>query len=105
MNQTNKTKDFELCGLRARMYCESDQASLCWDCDEKVHGANFLVSKYSRSLLYHVCNFPTPWMASGAKLPTVSVCESCVDFHNRKFEQGRVNLICLGLFIPSSRVG
>ncbi|KAM6553639.1 hypothetical protein CsatB_014401 [Cannabis sativa] len=83
-------KDCELCGLRARMYCESDQASLCWDCDEKVHGANFLVAKHSRSLLCHVCNFPTPWMASGAKLtPTVSVCESCVDFHNRKFEQGR----------------
>uniref|UniRef100_A0A803QCP8 B box-type domain-containing protein n=1 Tax=Cannabis sativa TaxID=3483 RepID=A0A803QCP8_CANSA len=72
------------------MYCESDQASLCWDCDEKVHGANFLVAKHSRSLLCHVCNFPTPWMASGAELtPTVSVCESCVDFHNRKFEQGR----------------
>ncbi|KAF4392698.1 hypothetical protein G4B88_029437 [Cannabis sativa] len=57
-------KDCELCGLRARMYCESDQASLCWDCDEKVHGANFLVAKHSRSLLCHVCNFPTPWMAS-----------------------------------------
>ncbi|XP_062077888.1 uncharacterized protein LOC133782578 [Humulus lupulus] len=83
-------KNCELCGLRARMYCESDRASLCWDCDEKVHGANFLVAKHSRSLLCHVCNSPTPWMASGAKLtPTVSVCESCVDCHNRKFEQGR----------------
>ncbi|GFZ05574.1 B-box type zinc finger family protein [Actinidia rufa] len=62
------------------MYCESDQASLCWDCDAKVHSANFLVARHSRSLLCHVCQSPTPWSASGAKLgPVVSACESCVD--------------------------
>lgn len=82
-------KDCELCGLRARMHCESDQASLCWDCDEKVHGANFLVAKHTRSLLCHVCHSPTPWKASGPKLtPTVSVCETCVDCHGRRFERG-----------------
>lgn len=73
-------KGCELCGCPARMYCESDQASLCWDCDAKVHGANFLVARHSRSLLCHVCRSPTPWRASGAKLGhTVSVCERCVD--------------------------
>lgn len=77
-------KDCELCGKVARMYCESDQASLCWDCDEKVHGANFLVARHSRSLLCHVCQSSTPWKASGPKLtPTVSVCEGCVDIHSR----------------------
>ncbi|KAJ7948574.1 Zinc finger, B-box [Quillaja saponaria] len=78
----------ELCGKRARMYCESDQAKLCWDCDEKVHGANFLVEKHSRSLLCHVCQSPTPWNASGPKLtPTVSICEDCVANHSIKCEQ------------------
>ncbi|CBI17993.3 unnamed protein product, partial [Vitis vinifera] len=73
-------KGCELCGCPARMYCESDQASLCWDCDAKVHGANFLVARHSRSLLCHVCRSPTPWRASGAKLGhTVSVCERCDD--------------------------
>ena len=73
-------KGCELCGCPARMYCESDQASLCWDCDGKVHGANFLVARHSRSLLCHVCRSPTPWRASGAKLGhTVSVCQRCVD--------------------------
>ncbi|KAF8024006.1 hypothetical protein BT93_F1263 [Corymbia citriodora subsp. variegata] len=68
----------ELCDQRATMHCESDQASLCWDCDEKVHGANFLVAKHARALLCHVCQSPTPWKASGPKLgPTVSVCECC----------------------------
>ncbi|XWS51988.1 hypothetical protein CRYUN_Cryun11dG0029000 [Craigia yunnanensis] len=54
----------ELCGGLARMHCESDQANLCWDCDVKVHGANFLVAKHSRTLLCHVCQNPTPWLAS-----------------------------------------
>lgn len=68
----------ELCSKAARMYCESDEARLCWDCDEKVHSANFLVAKHSRSLLCHVCQSPTPWKASGTKLgPTISVCEGC----------------------------
>ena len=72
-------KDCELCGSRARTHCESDQASLCWDCDAKVHGANFLVAKHSRSLLCQVCSSPTAWSASGPRLtPTVSVCEACV---------------------------
>lgn len=70
----------ELCSKAARMYCESDEARLCWDCDEKVHSANFLVAKHSRSLLCHVCHSPTPWKASGTKLgPTVSVCDGCFD--------------------------
>ncbi|KAF5478771.1 hypothetical protein F2P56_005302 [Juglans regia] len=71
-------KECELCGKPASMYCESDQASLCWDCDEKVHCANFLVARHSRSLLCHVCQSVTPWKAEGPKLtPTVSVCVGC----------------------------
>ncbi|XP_031104661.1 B-box zinc finger protein 23-like [Ipomoea triloba] len=70
----------ELCGDGARMYCDSDEASLCWSCDEKVHSANFLVAKHSRTLLCHACCSPTPWTASGAKLcRTVSVCPACLD--------------------------
>ncbi|KAL4310400.1 hypothetical protein GQ457_01G005150 [Hibiscus cannabinus] len=69
----------ELCRGLARLHCESDQASLCWDCDRKVHGANFLVAKHTRTLLCHVCQNPTPWLASGHHLsPALSVCDSCV---------------------------
>lgn len=68
----------ELCKAKARMYCASDRASLCWDCDAAVHSANFLVARHSRNLLCNVCQSPTPWAASGGKLgPTVSVCEQC----------------------------
>ncbi|XP_031405114.1 zinc finger protein CONSTANS-LIKE 2-like isoform X2 [Punica granatum] len=79
----------ELCGRPARMYCESDEASLCWDCDETVHSANFLVAKHSRTLLCRVCQSPTPWAAAGPKLgPTVSVCDGCFDSHGKGPEAG-----------------
>ncbi|XP_030551006.1 FK506-binding protein 4-like isoform X3 [Rhodamnia argentea] len=82
-------KRCELCDQRAAMHCESDQASLCWSCDEKVHGANFLVAKHARALLCHVCQSPTPWKASGPKLgPTVSVCECCRRICEEKVETG-----------------
>ncbi|XP_027348572.1 B-box zinc finger protein 32-like [Abrus precatorius] len=71
-------KKCELCKIPARVFCESDQASLCWDCDAKVHGANFLVARHSRTLLCHSCRSPTPWKASGASLGSaVTVCDRC----------------------------
>ncbi|XP_059277814.1 zinc finger protein CONSTANS-LIKE 9-like [Lycium ferocissimum] len=76
-------KNCELCNGLARIYCESDHANLCWDCDMKVHSANFLVAKHSRSLLCHVCQSPTAWSATGAKIGrTVSVCERCSNNNN-----------------------
>ena len=69
----------ELCGAVARVYCESDRARLCWGCDHKVHGANFLVGKHSRSLLCHRCQSPTPWTSSGSTItPCMSLCVSCL---------------------------
>jgi hypothetical protein len=73
-------KKCELCKFAAKSYCESDQASLCWDCDAKVHAANFLVARHSRTLLCNICQSPTPWQGSGEKLGhTVSVCEKCTN--------------------------
>ncbi|XVF44498.1 hypothetical protein PTKIN_Ptkin02bG0128300 [Pterospermum kingtungense] len=78
-------KSCELCKLAARTYCESDQASLCWDCDAKVHGANFLVARHVRCLLCQACQSITPWRAAGSNLGrTVSVCERCVDGGDRE---------------------
>nr|XP_043606646.1 uncharacterized protein LOC122578692 [Erigeron canadensis] len=74
----------ELCKSAARIYCESDQASLCWTCDSKVHSANFLVARHSRALLCRVCQSVTPWTACGQKLgpSAVSVCDNCVAGHS-----------------------
>lgn len=75
-------KRCELCDRAARMYCESDQASLCWDCDATVHGANFLVERHPRVLLCRRCQAPTPWRAAGPRLsPTISACDRCSVIH------------------------
>ncbi|KAL9689418.1 hypothetical protein QQ045_009803 [Rhodiola kirilowii] len=69
----------ELCKLPARLYCESDQACLCPACDLKVHAANFLVARHTRTLLCKTCQAPTPWVACGTRLGnTVTECETCV---------------------------
>ncbi|XP_076948895.1 uncharacterized protein LOC143621319 [Bidens hawaiensis] len=73
-------KTCELCKSEAKVYCDSDQASLCWTCDTKVHSANFLVARHSRILLCRVCRSTTPWTAAGQNLghSAVSICEKCV---------------------------
>ncbi|KAK7405171.1 hypothetical protein VNO78_06370 [Psophocarpus tetragonolobus] len=77
-----------LCDKRAVMVCDSDQAKLFWDCDEKVHSANFLVAKHWRVLLCRLCHSPTPWKASGTKLtPTVSFCHRCVLDRNARWNE------------------
>ncbi|CAK9320973.1 unnamed protein product [Citrullus colocynthis] len=74
----------ELCECVATVMCESDAARLCWGCDSKVHGANFLVGKHLRALLCHDCQSPTPWNGTGPKLvATVAFCENCVEKNRR----------------------
>ncbi|XP_047940054.1 zinc finger protein CONSTANS-LIKE 2-like [Salvia hispanica] len=73
-------KTCELCKQAARLLCESDQAILCWDCDARVHSANFLVARHSRNLLCRACQSPTSWCSTGSKLsPTFSSCRKCAD--------------------------
>ncbi|KAE8670112.1 (3S,6E)-nerolidol synthase 2 [Hibiscus syriacus] len=82
-------KSCELCKAAAATYCESDKASLCWDCDAVVHGANFLVARHVRRLLCHACQSLTPWRATGSRLGhTVSVCEMCVNGGDREESEG-----------------
>ncbi|XP_022977340.1 zinc finger protein CONSTANS-LIKE 13-like [Cucurbita maxima] len=74
----------ELCDCVATVICESDEARLCWGCDSKVHGANFLVGKHWRVLLCHDCQAPTPWNGSGPRLvATVAFCQNCVEKNRR----------------------
>ncbi|RDY03201.1 B-box domain protein 30, partial [Mucuna pruriens] len=82
-----------LCEKKAMIHCDSDQAKLCRDCDEKVHSVNFLVAKHSRVLLCCSCYSPTPWKASGTKLtPTVSFCHSCTANPHARLNQVNNNV-------------
>ncbi|EEF39678.1 hypothetical protein RCOM_0506950 [Ricinus communis] len=81
-------KKCELCKYPAKTYCEFDEASLCWGCDAKVHGANFLVARHTRTLLCRSCQSLTPWKASGSRLGCiVSVCDVCANDANRKEDE------------------
>lgn len=83
-------KKCELCKSVARLYCDSDEAILCWDCDSRVHAANFLAAKHSRTLLCNTCQAPTSWTGSGSKLgPAISACEACVDRRFRVVDNDR----------------
>lgn len=46
----------DFCGaVRAVVYCDSDRARLCLQCDDFVHSANYLSLKHIRSLLCEKC--------------------------------------------------
>ncbi|KAI3828263.1 hypothetical protein L1987_02361 [Smallanthus sonchifolius] len=84
-------KRCELCSHIARVCCQSDNASLCYVCDQNVHSANFLVAKHSRTLLCHKCQSPTPWTASGLHLGhAATVCVDCLDEYSSQRRENRI---------------
>ncbi|KAG5016421.1 hypothetical protein JHK82_022079 [Glycine max] len=74
-----KGKTCELCDQQASLYCPSDSAFLCSDCDAAVHAANFLVARHLRRLLCSKCNrFAGFHISSGAiSRHLSSTCSSC----------------------------
>ncbi|KAL3693538.1 hypothetical protein R1sor_007189 [Riccia sorocarpa] len=71
-------KRCELCADRATVYCPADDANVCWSCDAKVHSANFLVARHSRSVLCSKCCEPTDCRTSGSHpSPLSRLCGCC----------------------------
>ncbi|XP_044501462.1 putative zinc finger protein CONSTANS-LIKE 11 isoform X2 [Mangifera indica] len=66
----------EFCGVvRAVVYCKSDSARLCLQCDGCVHSANLLSRRHPRSLLCDKCNCqPAVARCMDEKL---SICQAC----------------------------
>lgn len=56
----------EICGLKASLYCQADNAYLCRRCDKGVHKANFLAFRHIRSFLCNTCHNPTRRYLIGA---------------------------------------
>ncbi|KAG2717095.1 hypothetical protein I3760_03G156900 [Carya illinoinensis] len=72
---TATTVPCELCGSRASLYCQADDAFLCRKCDKCVHGANFLALRHIRCFLCNTCQNLTQRYLLGASfevvLPTI----------------------------------
>lgn len=61
------------------MYCAADNAHICWSCDAKVHGANFLVARHTRSVLCKTCGISTTRRTTGANpTPLTGLCSGCL---------------------------
>ncbi|KAG6589180.1 B-box domain protein 31, partial [Cucurbita argyrosperma subsp. argyrosperma] len=97
----------ELCGSRASMYCQADEAYLCGKCDKSVHGANFLAQRHVRCLLCSTCQSHTQRYLLGASMEMEillpSIVRSLVErnyrnypCHPRDFED---NLVTRCLFL------
>ncbi|KAK9924591.1 hypothetical protein M0R45_032954 [Rubus argutus] len=69
----------ELCSTRASLYCLADDAYLCRNCDQSVHGANCLALRHVRCLLCKTCQNPTERYVLGISvevtLPTILTWE------------------------------
>ncbi|KAG6572307.1 B-box domain protein 30, partial [Cucurbita argyrosperma subsp. argyrosperma] len=61
----------ELCGSRASLYCQADEAYLCQKCDKMVHSANFLALRHVRCLLCNTCQRATRRYLLGASMEVV----------------------------------
>ncbi|CAK7355399.1 unnamed protein product, partial [Dovyalis caffra] len=74
-NATSRWVCCELCGSRASLYCQADDAFLCRKCDKWVHGANFLAQRHIRCMLCNACQNLTQRYLIGAStqvlLPTI----------------------------------
>lgn len=70
----------DFCGVvRALVYCKSDMAKLCLQCDGCVHSANALSKRHPRSLLCDKCNAqPAIAWCMDDKM---SLCQAC-DWNN-----------------------
>ncbi|XP_042496935.1 B-box zinc finger protein 32 [Macadamia integrifolia] len=73
-----KTRVCELCDGEASVYCSSDSAFLCWDCDARVHGANFLVGRHVRRTVCSKCKaFDGNHISGVGFRPVRSICRLC----------------------------
>ncbi|XP_041009328.1 B-box domain protein 30-like [Juglans microcarpa x Juglans regia] len=68
---TGSIMSCELCGARASLYCQADDAFLCRNCDKWVHGANFLALRHIRCFLCNTCQKLTQRYLLGASVEVV----------------------------------
>ncbi|XP_015895718.1 B-box zinc finger protein 32 [Ziziphus jujuba] len=75
-----KARVCELCSREAFLYCASDSAFLCFDCDVRVHGANFLVARHIRQSICSKCKDLSENLVTGGDVVfrhLLPVCRAC----------------------------
>ncbi|KAK9089627.1 hypothetical protein Scep_028709 [Stephania cephalantha] len=78
----------ELCRRRASLYCMADDAFLCWKCDRRVHGANFLAFRHTRRLLCGTCqNFTKRYVTGSSYRLVITIMRKRSRWCNSKINQ------------------
>ncbi|KAK1316271.1 hypothetical protein QJS10_CPA05g02409 [Acorus calamus] len=72
-----KERVCELCKAEASLYCEPDSAYLCFGCDSRVHGANFLVARHVRRAICRSCASLGRRISGPGHRPFSPICRSC----------------------------
>ncbi|CAN0839853.1 B-box zinc finger protein 32 [Linum grandiflorum] len=69
----------ELCSGLPDLYCSSDDAYLCFDCDSRVHATNFLVARHLRLIICRHCRSLTgnSFSGPGSHSQSPASCTSC----------------------------
>ncbi|KAL3824108.1 hypothetical protein ACJIZ3_020137 [Penstemon smallii] len=92
----------EFCkSLNPIVYCKADAAHLCLSCDAKVHSANSLSYRHSRTLVCESCRSQPAFV--GCFVCGVFMCKSCDDVHDDLQQQQQQHK--RELMISSSYVG
>ncbi|CAK9146086.1 unnamed protein product [Ilex paraguariensis] len=92
-----KDRVCELCSGEAALYCSSDSAFLCWNCDTKVHEHNFLVARHFRRTICSVCkNFAGDRISGVGIRPYRAICQSCLpDSPGDELESSYSSSVCI----------
>lgn len=61
--------------LRPVVYCKADSANLCLQCDAKIHSANALSNRHSRTLVCELCR--CHWAYIQCSTHQMFMCRSC----------------------------
>ncbi|KAK1380745.1 B box-type domain-containing protein [Heracleum sosnowskyi] len=86
--------------LRPIVYCKADSANLCLRCDAKIHSANALSNKHSRTLLCESCR--SHWAYVQCSNHQMFMCRRCDRSKHNVSSQHQRRLISSYLGCPSA---
>nr|QTY32144.1 BBX transcription factor [Oxybasis rubra] len=95
-------KTCEFCGASgAVVYCQADAALLCLSCDSKVHSANALFGRHSRSLLCDSCKENPAYVRCMDHL--MLLCQECESQLHKSFSHHKKLMIGSFTGCPSAK--
>lgn len=87
--------------LRPVVYCKADSANLCLPCDVKIHSANALSNRHSRTLVCDLCR--CHWAYIKCSNHQMFMCRSCDRRQHNVLSQHQRRVISSYMGCPSAK--